>query len=206
MIHPNVAALILQIRGLEEELEAELAKQRVQFQYSLRRHKVSFEREVLSRHRKFKRRLSIYVLGARPLIMLTAPVIYAMIVPFVLLDVFVTLYQYICFSVYGIARVKRSDYLVFDRMHLAYLNGLEKLNCLYCSYANGVIAYVLEIAGRTEQYWCPIKHARRVRAAHDHYRKFSEYGDAENYHKELEELRRELHDSRGYKSVLTAAV
>jgi hypothetical protein len=55
---------------------------------------------------------------------------------------------------------------VFDRYHLAYLNVLEKLNC---AYANGLIAYVREIAGRTEQYWCPIKHARRVIGAHSHY-------------------------------------
>jgi hypothetical protein len=94
-------------------------------------------------------------------VVLTAPVIYAVIVPLVLLDLFVTIYQRVCFPVYGIPKVNRGDYLIFDRHHLAYLNALEKLNCAYCSYANGLIAYVREIAGRTEQYWCPIKHARR---------------------------------------------
>ncbi len=59
-------------------------------------------------------------------------------------------------------------------VHLA----LEKLNCAYCSYANGVIAYVREIAGRTEQYWCPIKHARRAIGAYSHYAQFHDYGDA----------------------------
>lgn len=196
MINPNVAALILKIRGLEEELEAELTRQRAQFSFTLQQRKVRFEREVLHRHRLLRRRLFGYVLGARPLIVLTAPVIYAMILPFVLLDLFITIYQVICFPVYGIARVRRDDYLIFDRVHLAYLNGLEKLNCLYCSYANGVIAYVREVTARTEQYWCPIKHARRLRAAHDRYYKFSEFGDAENYHQELEALRKELHDSK----------
>lgn len=196
MINPNVAALILKIRGLEEELEVELARQRVQFRFTLQQRKVSFEREVLHGHRLLRKRLSSYVLGARPLVALTAPVIYAMIIPFVLLDLFLTVYQYICFPVYGIARVRRDEYLIFDRVHLGYLNGLEKMNCLYCSYANGVIAYVREIAARTEQYWCPIKHARRLRAAHDHYHKFSEFGDAEHYHKELKELRKELRNSR----------
>ncbi len=197
MIHPNVAALLLKIRELEEELEAELARQRAQFRFTLQQRKVSFERDVRQRHRLLRRRLSAYVLGARPLILLSAPVIYAMIVPFVLLDLFVTLYQYICFPVYGIERVRRTEYLIFDRVHLAYLNGIEKLNCLYCSYANGVIAYVREIAARTEQYWCPIKHARRLRAAHDRYHRFSEFGDAEHYQKDLEALRRELRNSRG---------
>jgi len=32
-----------------------------------------------------------------------------------------------------------------DRHHLAYLNVIEKLNCEYCGYANGVFAYVREI-------------------------------------------------------------
>jgi hypothetical protein len=77
--------------------------------------------------------------------------------------------------------VRRSDYLVFDRHHLSYLNGLEKLNCAYCSYANGLLAYAREIAGRTELHWCPIKHARRVLGAHGTYHEFDDYGDAEAY-------------------------
>jgi hypothetical protein len=36
---------------------------------------------------------------------------------------------------------------------------IEKINCAYCSYANGAIASVREMASRTEIYWCPIKHA-----------------------------------------------
>ena len=67
--------------------------------------------------------------------------------------------QAICFRSYRIPRVRRMDYIRLDRSQLAYLNWVETLNCLYCGYANGVAAYVREIAGRTEQYWCPIKHA-----------------------------------------------
>jgi hypothetical protein len=104
----------------------------------------------------------------------------------VLLDLSVTIYQAVCFPAYGIEKVHRKDYLVFDRHHLAYLNALEKLNCAYCSYANGLIAYVREIAARTEQYWCPIKHARRVIGAHPHYSRFEDFGDAEGYRKRLE--------------------
>jgi hypothetical protein len=193
MINPNVAALILRIGELQEELETELAKQRTQFSYTLNQRKIKFERAVLWRHRELRQRLLRYVLGARPMIVLTAPVIYAMIVPFVLLDLFLMAYQAVCFPVYGMPKVARREYLIFDRRHLAYLNGIEKLNCLYCSYANGLIAYAREIVARTEQYWCPIKHAQRVRAAHDRYHRFSEYGDAENYRKELQALRKELH-------------
>ena len=62
----------------------------------------------------------------------------------------------------------------------------------YCSYGNGLAAYFREIAARTEQYWCPIKHARRIKAAHGRYPLFFEYGDAESYIKGLERLRAEL--------------
>lgn len=124
-----------------------------------------------------------YVLNAGLMHVITAPVIYSLIVPIVLLDIFVTVYQAVCFPVYGIQKVKRSDYLIFDRYHLAYLNLLEKINCAYCSYANGLLAYAREIAGRTDQYWCPIKHARHIIAAHEGYDRFAEFGDAKAFRK-----------------------
>jgi len=120
---------------------------------------------------------------------LTAPAIYALIIPLLLLDFFVAVYQAVCFPVYGIPRVSRRDYLAFDRGHLAYLNAIEKLNCAYCSYANGLLAYVREVASRTEEYWCPIKHARRVLGVHSRYGDFVDYGDADAYRHELERLR-----------------
>jgi hypothetical protein len=124
--------------------------------------------------------------------MITSPVIYMMIIPLLLLDIFVTVYQAVCFPVYGIEKVRRGDHFIFDRHHLAYLNVLQKLNCAYCSYANGLIAYVREIAGRTEQYWCPIKHARRLLGAHANYVRFVDYGDGEGFQKQLPDLREEL--------------
>jgi hypothetical protein len=71
---------------------------------------------------------------------------------------------------------------------------LEKFNCMYCGYANGVASYFREVAARTEQYWCPIKHARRIVAAHDRYPGFFEYGDSENYRLGLERLRDSIVD------------
>ncbi|MBT5764073.1 MAG: hypothetical protein HOI59_09435, partial [Nitrospina sp.] len=77
---------------------------------------------------------------------------------------------------------------------LSYLNGLEKMNCVYCGYFNGLIGYVQEIAARTEQYWCPIKHARKIRFVHGRYSKFFSYGDGESYRKNIESVRREFDD------------
>ena len=189
---PQITVLIDKIRMLESELDAELAKRRAELRIGLEHGRIAFEEELLRRHRELRRKLLPYLFGANPLVVLTAPVIYAGIVPFLVLDFFVSVFQAVCFPIYGIAKVKRADYLVFDRHHLAYLNALEKLNCAYCSYANGLIAYAREIAARTEQYWCPIKHARRVIGAHARYALFDDYGDAENYQARLVELRKSL--------------
>ncbi len=135
---------------------------------------------------------------AHPFNIITAPVIYAGFLPFLLLDLFVSLYQTVCSRVYGIPKVIRGDYLIFDRTDLPYLNPIERFNCFSCSYANGLASYTREITARTEQYWCPIKHARRIRAAHSRYGKFFEFGDAESFSKGLEKLRRDFenHDAR----------
>lgn len=167
-----------------------------QAQLDLERRRAELAGEFQRLQRRYKIGLFRFVAGARPLVAITAPVIYLGWVLFLSMDLFVTLYQTICFPVYGIPRVRRADYLVFDRSTLPYLNLIERFNCFYCSYGNGVVAYTREVAARTEQYWCPIKHAQRVRAAHDYYPGFLGYGDAEGYRKELMRLRRELETLR----------
>ena len=189
---PQITELIDRIRTLEGELDAEIAKRSAELRIGIEHGRIAFEEELLRRNRGLRLKLAPYLLGANPLVMLVSPVIYAGIVPLLLLDLFVSLYQAVCFPVYGIAKVKRADYFVFDRHHLAYLNALEKLNCAYCSYANGLIAYAREILARTEQYWCPIKHARRVIGTHARYALFDDFGDGENYQARLIELRKGL--------------
>ena len=110
------------------------------------------------------------------------------------LDLFVTVYQAVCFPIYGIPKVDRKACIVFDRGRLGYLNSLERLNCIYCSYAIGICAYVTEIAARTEQHWCPIKHAKRLLAPHSRYQHFLDYGDAERYRREIQEVRSDFSD------------
>ncbi len=188
----EVDALIGKIRALEHELEAEFAKQRAGLKFGFERGKVAFEQEVVRRHRELRTNLARYVLNARPLVALTSPIIYSLIIPFAIVDLWVSIYQAICFRVYGIPQVPRGRYMIFDRAALAYLNALEKLNCAYCSYVNGVIAYVREVGSRTEQYWCPIKHARRVMGAHPRYAGFEEYGDGEQYKARLGDARASL--------------
>jgi len=191
-MNPQIAALVENIKALEAELDAELAKRRADLRIGLEHGRIIFEQELLRRHRELKIKLASYLLNARPLVVLTSPVIYSLIIPIVMLDLWMTIYQAVCFPIYGIPRVRRGDYFVFDRAHLAYLNAIEKLNCAYCTYANGVIAYVREIASRTEEYWCPIKHARRAVGTHARYAGFEDFGDAEAYRGQLERHRASL--------------
>ena len=155
--------LLVRIRALQEELEAEYRERREE----LARRRVELADNFLRQQRRYKIGLFHYLRRTRLLVFLTAPLVYAGWIPFLLMDLFVTVFQSVCFPVYRIPKVRRADYMVFDRADLPYLNLIEKLNCFYCSYGNGVAAYAREVAARTEQYWCPIKHARRVRQAHD---------------------------------------
>lgn len=186
---PQISELIERIRGLEEELELELAKKRDELRFSLEKRKALFEKEVLLKHKQIKTSLLHYVLHAKPRHTLTAPIIYPIVFPLLLLDACVFLYQFICFPIYRIPKVRRSDYLIFDHQDLAYLNLLEKINCAYCSYANGLMSYIKEVVARTEQYWCPIKHARRILQAHSRYSRFTDYGDGNAYRNELKSIR-----------------
>jgi len=179
------------LEKIEEEIKSQF--------YELRKDKIWFSEEIKREHRRLRTSLFRYVLQSRFFAILTAPFIYACMVPFALLDLFVSVYQAVCFPVYGIPKARRRDYMAIDRNKLRYLNALEGLNCMYCSYANGLLAYVVEIAGRTEQHWCPIKHARRVHRTHDRYPHFLPYGDASAYRERIEKVRNDFKDLKGRK-------
>ena len=181
---------------LEREIEQQLNESRQQWRYRIDQGKVRFEQEVRAAHLRLKQSVPAYLRESEPRHLLLAPVIYSLIVPIALLDAWITLYQTICFPLFGIARVRRDAYIALDRHHLAYLNVIEKANCDYCGYANGVLAYVREVAGRTEQYWCPIRHGKRVRAPHLHYKEFVDYGDAAGYQQQLPLLRTKLKEEK----------
>lgn len=191
-MNPKISELLDRIQKMELEIELEMKRKRAELQADFEETRVRFEREVLEQQRRFRTGVIAYLLTANWLSVLTAPVIYALFFPILLLDLSITIYQHICFRAYGLARVKRSDYFVYDRAHLAYLNLIEKINCAYCSYGNGLMAYGREVVARTEQYWCPIKHARKLMAAHPYYTGFVDFGDAQSYKNELENLRAEL--------------
>lgn len=151
--------------------------------------KAVFDEAALTGQRRLRMGLFEYFRTAPPSALVTAPFIYGMIVPIAILDLCVVIYQAACFPVWGVKKAIRSEYFRLDRHRLVYLNGIERLNCIYCGYANGVIAFAREVAARTEQYFCPIKHASEPADAHDRYDGFLDYGDAEAWRTRLDELR-----------------
>ncbi len=187
--------ILEEIRELEKRVQAEMRLREEELKYRVSEGRVIFEREILELHKKIAGSLLFYIIKAPLLTVLSAPVIYAMIVPALFMDLGLWIYQTVCFPVYGIPKVKRSDHIILDRHYLKYLNFLERLNCDYCSYFNGLSSYAMEIAARTEQYWCPVKHASGKAQRHSRAHLFADYGDAEAYRTKLAELRRQLKET-----------
>lgn len=93
-------------------------------------------------------------------LLLSAPLIYGMAIPLAFIDVCTTVYQRMCFPLYGIPTVRRKTYV--GRVHRGMgTTWLDRFHCRYCSYANGVCAYLRAVLIETEKYWCPIKYAAR---------------------------------------------
>jgi len=193
-MNDKLDSLLQKMEELEKEMMQELRRKETEFLYEVRQKKVRFSEEAKARHRRLSKRIHRFLLESSFLVLLTAPIIWCCLVPIAFLDFVVTIYQALCFPIYGIPKVRRSEYMLLDRHRLAYLNFLEKLNCEYCAYGNGVLAYVTEVAARTEQYWCPIKHALRMKSMHSRYRFFFDYGDAEHYRQQIEQTRRSFED------------
>ena len=102
-------------RELDREIDRLLTEGREQFRYTLERGRVVFERGMQNLHRQRRKGLLRYLRDTPITFILSAPLIYGMLVPYVILDLSVTVFQHICFRIYGIPRVRRGDFLVIDR-------------------------------------------------------------------------------------------
>lgn len=191
-MNPRILHLLTQITALEDELRTALHEQETQVLYKINGKRIEFEAAIRQTHRRLKNGFFRWLVTNRSQNLITGPIIYVMIIPLAVLDLFVSFYQATCFPIYKIVKVRRSDYIVLDRQHLAYLNFIEKFHCTYCAYGSGLIAYVDEIVARTEQYFCPIKHARKILGTHARYSHFLDYGEAADYEAKLEEFRIKL--------------
>jgi len=190
----RLIGLLEKLQHVENEVLHEIQRKEQEFFYQILKKKVRFEQDAKKAHKDLIKKIHHYLRDASIKNILTAPIIWSCLIPALLMDLVISMFQGVCFPVYGIPKVRRSDYIIIDRQYLNYLNRIERLNCVYCGYFNGVIGYSREVAGRAEQYWCPIKHARKIKSIHSRYKNFFDYGDAAGYREKIEEVRRGFDD------------
>lgn len=193
-MNDRIQKLLDQMAMLEEDLRTALREQESSVLFQIKGKRIEFAQAVKQTHRRLRTGFFRWLVTNRPQNLITGPIIYSMIVPLLILDLFVTLYQATCFPIYKIAKLRRADYIVFDRQKLEYLNWIEKFHCTYCAYGSGLISYVSAIVAKTEEYFCPIKHARAVLGTHERYRRFLDYGEAADYEAKLEQFRQALEE------------
>lgn len=178
---PKNQQIAKKIEELNEMLKNEYLELSQKYGFSIEEKKIVFLEEMKKRNKQWKVPLWRYLIPREIRHILSLPFIYSMIIPIVILDFFISIYQFFAFPLYGIPKVKRREYIVYDRHFLDYLNLLQKVHCLYCTYVNGLLAYSVEIAARTERYWCPVKAARKPKWQHSWYGDFADYGNPEEW-------------------------
>jgi hypothetical protein len=189
-MNDKIKNMIEEIEALKLKLGEEIAQHEGDISYEIQNGYVQFEKEVLNKQKENMKNLLAWFKDIPLLHLLVSPLVYGMFIPAILFDIILFIYQQVVFRVFKFKFIKRSDYILFDRQYLGYLNSIEKLNCLYCSYFNGLMQYAAAIAGRTELYFCPIKHAKKIAYKHEFYNTFLPYGDGDLYQKKLKKLRK----------------
>lgn len=188
----TIRDILARMEALNQELREEYQRLASKYGFSFEKRRVIFLEEFRQRNKSFKLPSWKYVIPTNIRHFLSIPFIYGMIVPGIILDISITLYQLVAFPLYRIPLVKRSEYFIYERRFLDYLNLIQKINCLYCSYMNGLFAYAVEIGGRTERYWCPIKAAHKPKFSHGWYKDFADYGNPEEWNEKTNSTETEV--------------
>jgi len=188
----KIKVLMEELEEKKRQLRDEIAKEEKRITFEIRNGSVIFEQDILAKQKVHMKALRAWFRETPLIQLLCAPVIYGMVIPAVILDVSLFLYKTVVGKVFKIKFAGRDEYIVFDRQYLGYLNSIEKFNCMYCSYFNGLMHYATAIAGRTELYFCPIRHAKKIAYEHPFHDKFFNYADGEAYQERLKELREEM--------------
>lgn len=181
----KIKAILEKIESLKNDLGFEYLDLQRRYEYYLSKRKVIFTPGAIAFQKMKKISLFRYIFSAHARHILSMPFIYAMLFPWMFLDLFLTIYQNTAFPLYGIPKVKRSEFFIYDRKYLKYLNLIQKVNCLYCSYMNWLFSFASEIAWRTEQYWCPIKHAEHSDSEHRYFMHFADYWNSDDFKSKL---------------------
>lgn len=171
-MNKRIEELLASIKVLEKELRHEIQRICIDT-YVIRDRTVRFKDEIKARHKEQAMRLFDYLRHVKLKHVPSAPLIWLCVFPALFMGLIVSLFQAICFYLYGIPKVRRRDYFIIDRQYLGYGT---------------------EIATRTEQYWCPIKHASQLKVEHSRYKRFLEYGDSEQFRASAGSVRSDFRD------------
>ena len=106
-MNEKINLLLEKMAALENELQEAVHQQESRVFFQIKGKRVEFEQSVKQAHRKLKTSLFRWLVTNRPQNLITGPIIYAMVFPLMMLDFFVSLYQFTCFPIYGINKVRR---------------------------------------------------------------------------------------------------
>lgn len=174
----KINIILSEIDRKKDELKLEYHKLMDKYGFSFSKGKIIFNSDIAKFNKKYKKSIFDSIFNAKFREILTIPFIYSMIIPALFLDLILFIYHQVAFRLYRIPLVKREEYIIYDRAQLDYLNLIQKVNCMYCSYVNWLFSFAVEIWWRTERYWCPIKHAKKPASSHGWEKDFADYWDA----------------------------
>lgn len=173
----KITKILESIEKLKKDLRQEYINLQSKYDFFIQKRKIVFSLDAKNKQRLQKINVWFYAFTPDIKHLLSIPFIYWMIIPALFLDFALYIYQWAAYFFYWIPRVERKDYFIYDRKFLSYLNLIQKINCLYCSYVNWLFAFAVEIWWRTEQYWCPIKHALNSDSEHRYFKSYADYWD-----------------------------
>ena len=165
------------------DLWLEYQKLKEKYEFKVVWKEIIWNKDRLRELRKYRKSVLESIFSATVREIFSIPFIWMMLIPAIFLDICLFIYQNTAIRLYKIPLAKRSDYIVFDRSQLVYLNWIQKIDCIYCSYVNWLFQYWVEVAWRTEKYWCPIKHATKKHWTHNWEKYFAEYWDSDEFNK-----------------------
>ena len=108
-MNDRIQQLLAQINALEDELRIAVNEQQSSIFFQIKGKRVEFEQSIKETHRKLKMNFFRWLVTNRPQNFITGPIIYSMIIPLLVTDLFITFYQLTCFPI---------D--VYKRQHLHY--------------------------------------------------------------------------------------
>ena len=199
----TIRDILAKIESLNNDLREEYDRLAKEYGFYFEKKKVIFLEQFKNKNRAMKLPSWKYVIPTNIRHFLSIPFIYGMFIPACILDIWLTIYQYTAFTLYHIPYVKRRDYFIYERRFLDYLNWIQKINCLYCSYVNWLFAYAVEIWARTERYWCPLKAAHKPRFSHGWYKDFADYWSPDEWNAKFNHNSEVFKDAYGEKCFIT---